>query len=243
MPVPSVSMRTVPATPLPAPKAISAIPAASASLSRVTSSPVALASSPRASRPIQLESTLAAVRVTPSITTPGKVAPTGPDQPNDLVSRATTPATASGVAGRGVSIFCRSASSLPAATSTGAALIPVPPMSTPSACMKAPLLFTFLLPGLASQAPAGLGQGADRSLGAVHAHPRHRGPAQRPQGQLGRVTDHRDHRRAVPDRHPQAPRRVRPVTVGALALTAPPACVGQVIPGELHAHRQLAQDQ
>ncbi|MDF9815371.1 hypothetical protein M2266_004602 [Streptomyces sp. SPB162] len=34
----------------------------------------------RASLPIQWESTLAAVRVTPSTTTPGKVTPTGPDQ-------------------------------------------------------------------------------------------------------------------------------------------------------------------
>ena len=61
--------------------------------------------------------------------------PTGPDQLNAATSSPTTPATASGTAGRGVSIFFRSASSLPVSTSTGAALMPLPPMSMPSACM------------------------------------------------------------------------------------------------------------
>jgi hypothetical protein len=78
---------------------------------------------------------LAAVLITPSITTPGKVTPTGPDHLNEVVSCFTTSATASGTAGRGVAIFCRSARSFPVATSTGAALIPEPPMSMPSACM------------------------------------------------------------------------------------------------------------
>ena len=73
--------------------------------------------------------------VTPSVTTPGKVMPTGPDQLKEVVSLFTTSATGPGRAGRGVSIFSRSARSLPVVTSTGAALMPEPPMSMPSACM------------------------------------------------------------------------------------------------------------
>ena len=105
IPVPNVSISTVLASPFPAPNVISAIPAASASLTTLTSSPVASASSARASSPIQPGSTLAAVLVMPFITTPGKVMPTGPDQLNVLTSWATTSATASGVAGCGVSIL------------------------------------------------------------------------------------------------------------------------------------------
>ena len=59
-----------------------------------------------------------------------------PDQPNACTSSWTTSLTASGVEGGGVRIFFRSASSFPVARSTGAPLIPVPPMSMPSACMS-----------------------------------------------------------------------------------------------------------
>ncbi len=135
IPVPNVSISTVPRSPTPAPNVISATPAASASFRTPAGFPMALPNSEAASAPIQDLSRLAAVLVTPLVTTPGKVMPTGPDQLNEVVSSFTTPATASGRAGRGVSIFCRSASSFPVATSTGAPLMPVPPMSMPSACM------------------------------------------------------------------------------------------------------------
>jgi imidazole glycerol-phosphate synthase subunit HisF len=135
IPVPKVSISTVPFSPTPAPNVISATPAASASFSTLTGLPAAWPNNSAASSPIQAGSMLAAVRVTPAVTTPGKVMPIGPDQLNVAVSFFTTSDTAWGSAGRGVSIFCRSASSLPVATSTGAALIPDPPMSMPSACM------------------------------------------------------------------------------------------------------------
>jgi hypothetical protein len=135
IPVPNVTMCTVPGSYLPAPNVISAMPAASASFSSLTSCPAALASRVRASSPIQALSRLAAVRVTPLITTPGKVMPVGPDQEKVSTSLCTTSATASGTAGRGVAIFTRSAANVPVSRSTGAALIPVPPISMPSACM------------------------------------------------------------------------------------------------------------
>ena len=134
-PVPKVSISTDPFTPTPAPNVISAIPAASASLSTATSVPIALPNSAAASVPIHVLSTFAAVRMVPLITTPGKVAPVTPVQPNDCATSLTTSVTASGVAGCGVAIFFRSASSFPVARSTGAPLIPVPPMSIPNACM------------------------------------------------------------------------------------------------------------
>src|ERR1035438_2472237 len=138
IPVPNVTITTVPDSPAPAPNFISATPAASASLSTLTWSPVASANSFRASRPIQVVSRLCAVMVVPLITTPGNVIPAGPVQPNPLARSRTTSATASGTAGRGVSILTRSAASLPVNTSTGAALIPVPPMSMPSTCTSQP---------------------------------------------------------------------------------------------------------
>src|ERR1700733_1052922 len=138
IPVPSVSISTVPCSPTPAPNFISAIPAASASFSTCTGLPAALANSARASKPTQAGSRLAAVLVTPLVTTPGNVMPIGPDHSNEVTSWLTTSATASGTAGCGVAIFFRSASSFPAATSTGAPLMPVPPISMPSACIRIP---------------------------------------------------------------------------------------------------------
>src|SRR5580658_1676379 len=135
IPVPNVSSSTVPRSPTPAPNVSSATPAASAAFRTPAGFPMTLPNSAAASIPIQDLSRLAAVLVTPLVTTPGKVMPTGPDQLKEVVSSFTTPATASGRAGCGVSIFCRSASSFPVATSTGAPLMPEPPMSMPSACM------------------------------------------------------------------------------------------------------------
>ena len=134
MPVPNVNISTVPWWLAPAPKDISARPAASASLIRDVLSPVASLNSPRVSTPIQDGSRLAAVSVTPSTTTPGNVIPAGPRQPNDSTSCPTVLATVSGTAGCGVSSLTRSASNLPWAVSTGAPLIPEPPMSMPSTC-------------------------------------------------------------------------------------------------------------
>ena len=107
-----------------------------------------IGSNAAASRSIHVLSTFAAVRTVPPATTPGKVAPMTPDQLNASTSSCTTSVTASGVAGDGVAIFFRSASSFPVARSTGAPLIPVPPMSIPSACM-------FILPTKDAHGPPG----------------------------------------------------------------------------------------
>ena len=81
----------------------SAIPAASASLTTTTSRPVASANKSAARHPIQLASTLAALRVTPPLTIAGKVQPTGPTYSKCSTILATTAATASGTEGWGVS--------------------------------------------------------------------------------------------------------------------------------------------
>ncbi len=88
--------------------------------------------------PIQSLSTLAADLATPSTTIPGKVTPVGPSQAKCSTISATTAATASGLAGSGVGTRSRSRVSRPFATSTGAPLIPDPPMSIPSASMYLP---------------------------------------------------------------------------------------------------------
>jgi cyclase len=135
IPVPNVSISTVPFTPSPAPKVISARPAASASFSMVTWVPSTFPNIPAASVPIHALSTFAAVQTVPFVTTPGNVTPIAPLHVNDPASSRTTSVTASGVAGRGVSIFLRSSASRPVMRSTGPPLIPVPPMSIPSTCM------------------------------------------------------------------------------------------------------------
>src|SRR5215469_715445 len=123
------------------PEFISAAPAASASFSTVADSLVVASKALAASTPIQPWSTFAAVWTTPSTTTPGKVRPTGPVQAKSCTRRAATSMTASGVAGWGVWIFCRSAVSWPVDVSTGAALMPVPPISMPRTCAIACLRF------------------------------------------------------------------------------------------------------
>ena len=104
-------MITTPDTPFPAPNSISATPAASASLSTVTGAPIASLNSFPASVPIHDWSTLAAVHATPFFITAGNVAPVASFQLKKLATSATTAATAGGVAGWGVRIRCRSASS------------------------------------------------------------------------------------------------------------------------------------
>ena len=75
----------------------------------------------------------AAVWTTPSRTTDGSVRPIVPGASSFVTISFTTAATASGVAGCGVGMRMRSAVKAPAARSTGAPLMPVPPMSTPMA--------------------------------------------------------------------------------------------------------------
>ena len=131
IPVPKVSSRTTPRTLRPAPNAISATPAASASLSTVTGRPSSAVNLAAASSPSQSGCRFAALPMTPWRTTPGKVTPTG-SLPFQLPATSTSAgSTASGVAGRGVSTRTRSSIRAPASTSTGAPLIPDPPMSMP----------------------------------------------------------------------------------------------------------------
>jgi len=71
---------------------------------------------------------LAAVSTTPCNTTPGKVIPTGPVTSKCSATFLTTSATSRGLAPFGVSNRKRSLVSWPVSTSTGAPLMPVPPM-------------------------------------------------------------------------------------------------------------------
>ena len=68
---------TTPWRSLPIPKRISAMPAASASLTIVTGRPVALRSRSTTGKPIQVGSMLEAVIRVPSMVTPGRPTPTG----------------------------------------------------------------------------------------------------------------------------------------------------------------------
>ena len=132
IPVPRVIMATTPAWPRPEPKRTSAIPAASASFITATGRPVTLEKKSTASTPIQVRSMCDAVSMTLPRTTAGTARPTGPPVSMRSSTSPTTWATACGVAGDGVGTRIRSAASFPVAMSTGAALIPVPPMSTPT---------------------------------------------------------------------------------------------------------------
>ena len=82
---------------------------------------------------------LAAVTSRPCIATPGRPTPTGADSemPDDLASRRTSRAidalTLSGVDGCGVRTRSRSERNRPVSVSTTAALMPLPPTSTPMA--------------------------------------------------------------------------------------------------------------
>src|SRR5271170_4252527 len=96
MPVPRVTTTTRPLVLLAAPQLVSAMPAASASLTAVTGNPVAVPTTVSMLVPIQLRSTLAAVRATPDWTTAGNVQPSGPCQPKWPTTSATAPATATG---------------------------------------------------------------------------------------------------------------------------------------------------
>src|SRR5215831_18573669 len=234
MPVPKVSMTTVPCCPAPAPNCISALPAASASLMIWTSSPVAEPNRSRAFTPIQAGSRLAAVRMTPSVTTPGKVIPALPDQPNCSTRPRTASATALGLAGCGVGTLIRSRVKAPAVTSTGAALIPEPPISTPrSSTRLRPLLMCRRRhrdgrSGRRLQAPACRAELADGVGVAVEPYLGRAGPPERPQDQFRRVAGYRDHRRPGPCRHSHLP----------LA-----AAVSQVVPSQFHPNRRAAEQQ
>jgi len=80
---------------------------------------------------------LAAVRVTPCVTTAGIVTPTGPSPTSSAKLSTiafTTRATAWGVDSPGVGMRRRSVASSPLARSTIAPLMPEPPMSIPRTC-------------------------------------------------------------------------------------------------------------
>src|ERR687893_1310268 len=138
IPVPSVSIRTTPSSSLPAPQRISARPAASASLTTLTGASSSLRSAARRSKPIAALSIFAAVCTTPSLTTAGNPQPTGPCHPASRITSTAVPTIASGLAGLGVLILTLSSSSSPDCVSTGAPLIPDPPMSIPNTFMSPP---------------------------------------------------------------------------------------------------------
>jgi hypothetical protein len=99
----------------------------------VTAHPVALVITSSTSVPIHDRSTFAALSATPFLITAGKVQPTAPLHRKWATSCATTSLTAAGVDRRGVGMRCRLVINRPVVTSTGAALMPLPPMSTPRA--------------------------------------------------------------------------------------------------------------
>ncbi len=119
-PVPRVSTKTTPRFPTPAPKRISATPAASASLTIETGRPRARPNSMPAGKSTQAGSMLAAERVTPSTTTDGMPIPIGAAAASSLsgspltirrTRRTVASTTASGRDGFGVAIRCRSPTS------------------------------------------------------------------------------------------------------------------------------------
>src|SRR5271165_4380950 len=88
-----------------------------------------------------------AVSTIPPRTTAGMARPTGPATPICCRTWPTTAAMACGVAGDGVGNRIRSVVRFPVAMSTGAALIPVPPISTPTTRPDAVAAFISLPPG------------------------------------------------------------------------------------------------
>ena len=124
--------RRHPLRPRPAPKRISAIPAASASFDhhrparRAAEELVGVDPDPRAG------SMLAAVSTIPSRMTDGRVSPTGPGTPIWSSTSSTTLRDCVGGRRMGGEDPDSVADQRPAPRSTGAPLMPVPPMSTPS---------------------------------------------------------------------------------------------------------------
>ena len=133
MPVPNVSIITVPPSSRPAPKRISARPAASASLMNTAARPVTSCMSAAPSVPIQAGSTFAAVQATPAFTTAGKAKPIGPGACGKAATTCRrTAAMAGGDDGDGVGKIRGSVSNAPLSTATTAALRLEPPVSMPS---------------------------------------------------------------------------------------------------------------
>ena len=114
MPVPSVVTMTWPRRPRAAPYSDSASPAASASFTTWTSRPRASVKIASASVPTHDLSMLAAEWTKPWRTMPGTVTPTGLLEAREAADeRGKTSATASGVAGCGVSMRTRSCAKSP----------------------------------------------------------------------------------------------------------------------------------
>jgi len=153
MPVPKVSTNTAPSRPRPAPKRISAMPAASASFSTVQGLPEAHCSRLPASAPIQEGCTWAAVSALPALITEGNPSPSGPwvrrAEPEDN----TASMTAVGVEGCGRGRVSSAPARLPRSTSTGASLIEEPPTSTPSSTVLTALRRGPSAPRATSVAP------------------------------------------------------------------------------------------
>src|SRR5215210_4239323 len=83
-------------------------------------------------------SMFAAVCTTPPLTTAGNPQPTGPSHPASWTTSTAVSTIASGVAGVGVLILTLSFTNSPVSVSTGAPLIPDPPMSIPNTFMSPP---------------------------------------------------------------------------------------------------------
>ena len=135
--MPSVSSSALPVKPRPAPKRISAIPAAAASLIIAMGQPVAWPNNVAPSHPMNFLWRFADVQIVALSTTPGKPRPIGPVQAKCFAIAATAFAISAGFCSADVSIRKRSASSLPVVVSTGAPLSADPPMSMPRVFMGA----------------------------------------------------------------------------------------------------------
>ena len=174
MPVPSVSRMTVPARPRAAPKASSAIPAASASLTMSTGRPIAALMLSVAGQPTQPGSMFAALARRPSLTIPGRPQPTGSTsgtsspsssaRPPGRWPRRRPPGWMAGGSSRGRAALSSSA----VARSTSAALTPVPPTSMPRAGPDRRLVGE----GTTGSAPGSAVRSHGSSLPPISARPR-----------------------------------------------------------------------
>mmetsp|Transcript_29545 Transcript_29545/g.40795 ORF Transcript_29545/g.40795 Transcript_29545/m.40795 type:complete len:229 (+) Transcript_29545:375-1061(+) len=146
IPVPRVHMTVRPLRPRPAPKIISASPAASASFKTATREhPDAAENRSIALAPIHSLSMFAAVRTVPhGRTAAGNPTPRGPVQSKCFAISPTVLLTPTGSPPEGVGIRYRSVKSWPVSRDTRAPLIPVPPTSIPRATL--PLFASFWKP-------------------------------------------------------------------------------------------------
>src|SRR6478609_2808668 len=171
IPVPRVVSRMRPFWPRAAPNRTSATPATSASLAKWMSRPSPSSKNFSASKPIHFFDTFAADSVLPPLTMAGKATPrcTSWSSATSSLSRTSLTAcsTSSGSAPFGVGTLMRSLFRTPFSRSTIAPLIPVPPMSTPTA--------RFVFDAMGPAYPARPG----RSVGSIQIEGGHHGGRQR----------------------------------------------------------------